>query len=177
MSVSSNFLAADDSVFCFWNELVSVYSYWLFLPLVTDENRRCARFSNRTFLGEPMNRPACLRALLPCVCPGNGLDHLCLCLSHIPCGFMCRHINMEQQTFMDKFLAAGRSRSNNQKTDFQSKTLLSSSWPKIWKLPSYYICIYAHEYVHVSNVHEVTYIHVMPVHSVWFSGRMCILPV
>lgn len=108
------------------------------------------------------------------MCPGKDLDHLCLCLFHIPCGFMCRHINMEQQRFIDKFLAAGRSRSNNQKTDFQSKTFLSSSWPKIWTLWSYYIFIYAHEYVHVWNVHEVTYMHVMPVHLVWFSCRMCI---
>lgn len=129
------------------------------------------------FLGEPMNRPACLQALLPCMCPGNGLDHLRLCLSHIPCGFMCCHINMEQQRFIDKFLAACRSRSNNQKTDLQPKTVLSSSWPKIWRLLSYYICIYAHEYVHVSNMREVTYIHMMPVHSLWFSGRMCILQV
>lgn len=119
--------------------LVSVYPYWLFLPLLTDENHRCTRFSSRTFLWT--SRWIDLRAcgLLPSMCPGSGLDHLCLCLFHIPCGFMCRHINMEQQRFIDKFLAAGRSRSNNQKTDFQSKTFLSSSRPKIRTLQSYSI--------------------------------------
>lgn len=79
------------------------------------------------FSGEPMTRPASLLALLPCVGPGNGLDHLCLCLSHVLCGFMCCHINMEHQRWIDIFLAAGRSRSSNQKTDFQSKIFLSSS--------------------------------------------------
>lgn len=100
------------------------------------------------FLGKPTNRPAFLQALLPCMCPGNGLDHLCLCLSHIPCGFMCHHINMEQQRFMDKFLAAGRNRSNNQKWDLQSKTFLSVH-DQIWTLLNYYICIYAHQWVGV----------------------------
>lgn len=82
------------------------------------------------FSGEPVTSPACLLALLPRVGPGNGLDHLCLCLSHVLCGFMCCHINMEQQRWIDIFLAAGRSRSSNQKTDFQSKIFLSSSWQR-----------------------------------------------
>lgn len=124
------------------------------------------------FLGEPVTSPACLLALLPCVGPGNGLDHLCLCLSHIPCGFLCCHINMEQQRWIDIFLAAGRSRSSSQKTDFQSKAFLSSSWPKISTLLSYYICISAHECVHVSDVHEGTQIHAMSVYSVCFPGKI-----
>lgn len=119
-----------------------------------------------------MTSPACLLALLPPVGPGSGLDHLCLCLSHIPCGFMCCHINMEQQRWIDIFLAAGRSRSSNQKTDFQSKAFVSSSWPRIWTLLSCYICISAHESVHASDVHEVTYTHAMSVHSVCFPGKI-----